>query len=218
MWNVLGTLPSLRQRGEWAGWGKVVLLLLQEHWQQPQHGLHEQTHAGQTAPASHHSQLAVISLPVQNPHPEELSEQSSHRGEIVGHSCLHYYTHFRPENPVSDLREAPPPASPPTSPPASPWNIRSSSRVNTPLRSAWRLSLQPRLVRAVRAGQPLWCRQQQPQSGGTTPASLSQVQQHSHPTPQSFPVLEIPSDFQTLEAGLLNNPIRSLYDYNQWND
>ena len=88
MRNVLVTLASVRQRGEWAGGGKVVFLLLRERsrggreLQEPgsraEHRLYEQTHAGQTAPACHHPQLALISLPVQNSHPGDLPEQSSH--------------------------------------------------------------------------------------------------------------------------------------------
>ena len=95
MRNVLLTVVSVRQRGEWAGGGKVVLLLLcerpggarrlqEQHHSarqlqlQSQHRLHEQTHAGQAAPGSHHLLLALLSLTVQNIHPEDLSEQSRH--------------------------------------------------------------------------------------------------------------------------------------------
>ena len=89
------SLPSVRQRGEWAGGGKVVLLLLcerpggtrglqeqhhsaQQLQLQPEDRLYEQTHAGQASPASHHLLLALLSLTVQNIHSEDLSEQSRH--------------------------------------------------------------------------------------------------------------------------------------------
>ena len=100
VWNVVVSLLSVRQRGEWAGGGKVVVLLLceksrgpgglqeQYDWDQQlqhsQHGLYEQTHAGQAGQASHHVLLALVSLPVQNIHSEDLPDQSSHGGESTG--------------------------------------------------------------------------------------------------------------------------------------
>ena len=96
--NVLLTLVSVRQRGEWAGGGKVVLLFCERTWSsrrvqdqhssdhrvelRSEHRLHEQTHAGQTGPASHLLRLALFSLTGQNIHSEDLSGQGSHWGEI----------------------------------------------------------------------------------------------------------------------------------------
>ena len=116
--NVLVTVVSVRQRGEWAGGGKVVLLLLcerpggarrlqEQHHSarelqlQSQHRLHEQTHAGQTGPASHLLRLALISLTGQNIHSEDLSGQGSHWGEIwQWHTEVHqrYISYSQPAN------------------------------------------------------------------------------------------------------------------------